>query len=83
VVTLAKRYGRPRVEAACARALFFDEVRVRTVKSILADGLDFQPLPGEVPGPSSASAPRHARDWTEFFPDTAGTGGATCSSITS
>jgi transposase len=83
VVTLAQRYGRPRVEAACARALHFDEVRVRTVKSILADGLDFQPLPGEIPAPLSGSAPRHARDWTEFFPDTAGTGGATCSSITS
>ena len=80
---MVQRYGRPRVEAACARALHFDEIRVRTVKSILADGLDFQPLPGEIPAPLSGPAPRHARDWTEFFPDTAGTGGATCSLITS
>jgi transposase len=83
VVTLAERYGARRVDAACARALHFDEVRVRTVKSILADGLDFQSLPGLAPEPVTAVTPRHARDWTEFFPDAAGAGGAECSSTTS
>ena len=83
VISLAERYGVRRVDAACARALFFDEIRVRTVKSILADGLDLQPLPGEISAPVPGPAPRHARDWTEFFPDTAGMGGVACSSTNS
>ena len=43
-VGLAKRYGRKRLEAACARALAFDTPRYRSVKTILDRGLDQQPL---------------------------------------
>lgn len=42
VIRLEKSYGAIRVEAACARALSFDAPRYRTVKDILAKGLDQQ-----------------------------------------
>jgi hypothetical protein len=76
VLRLAQRYGAPRLEAACARAVHFGEYRYHTVKTILAAGLDRQPLldltpPGPAPTPS-----RHARPWTAFFPDPGGEGGS-------
>lgn len=40
VIGLGKKYGPTRLEAACQRALFFDNLQYRTVKSILAKGLD-------------------------------------------
>jgi hypothetical protein len=43
VVGLAKRYGDKRVEAACLRALTFDNVRYSAVKQILEKGLDQHP----------------------------------------
>ena len=44
VIRLGKNYGPARLEAACARALYFDNVKYRTVKSILHQGLDQVPL---------------------------------------
>ena len=38
------RYGRNRLEAACRRALAFDNIRYTTVKRILEKGLDQAPL---------------------------------------
>jgi hypothetical protein len=43
VIRLAKTHGATRLEAACARALAFDAPRYRTIKTILARGLDQQP----------------------------------------
>lgn len=43
VFGLAKRYGRPRLEAACARALSYENIRHKTVKDILEKGLDQVP----------------------------------------
>lgn len=43
VVRLAKSFGAARLEAACERALAFGNPRYRTVKTILARGLDQQP----------------------------------------
>lgn len=40
VIGLSKKYGTSRLEAACKRALFYDNPKYRTVKSILAQGLD-------------------------------------------
>lgn len=40
VVRLAKTHGNARVEAACERALAFGDPRYRTIKTILARGLD-------------------------------------------
>lgn len=45
VISLGKRYGRARLEAACRRALSFDNPRYRTVKTILEKALDQIPLP--------------------------------------
>lgn len=77
VLRLAQRYGAPRLEAACARAAAVGEYRYQTVKTILAAGLDRQPLlalPGG-PAPRPTPPPRHARPWTAFFPDPGGEGG--------
>jgi transposase len=43
VLRLEKTYGSQRLEAACTRAIRFGCVRYRTVKSILAKGLDQAP----------------------------------------
>lgn len=43
VVGLAKTHGNARLEAACERALAFDDPRYRTIKTILSRGLDQQP----------------------------------------
>jgi len=43
VVGFTKRYGNQRVEAACLRALEFDNVKYGAVKQILEKGLDQQP----------------------------------------
>ena len=45
IVRLADRYGRERLEAACARGLYFDDVRYSTLKRILDRGLDRQETP--------------------------------------
>lgn len=43
IVALAKTYGNIRVEAACLRALTFDNIRYRAIKQILEKALDQQP----------------------------------------
>jgi hypothetical protein len=40
IIGLTKKYGTARLERACSRALFFENPRYRTVKSILEQGLD-------------------------------------------
>ena len=42
VISFAKRYGASRLEAACERALSFDNVHYNAVKQILEKGLDQQ-----------------------------------------
>jgi len=44
VLRLGKRYGRERLEAACARAAQLGAPRYRTVQNILATGLEHLPL---------------------------------------
>jgi hypothetical protein len=75
VLRLAQRYGPHRLEAACARASAAGEYRYQTVKTILAAGLDQQPLPEFGRTPAPPRLPRHARPWTDFFPDPGGEGG--------
>lgn len=43
IVGFAKKYGKKRLEAACQRALFFDNPKYRAVKIILQKGLDQEP----------------------------------------
>ena len=69
ILRLAQRYGAPRLEAACARAHAAGEYRYHTIKTILVNALDHQPLPVLTPPSPAAVVPLHARPWTTFFPD--------------
>ena len=44
----ARRYGKARLEAACERALAIHSPSYRSVSSILKQGLDRQPYPGDL-----------------------------------
>jgi len=52
VIGLGKKYGPTRLEQACKRALFYDNPRYGTVKSILQQGLDQMPLPEQIDWPA-------------------------------
>ena len=70
VISLASRYGADRLEAACARALRFDSPRYRTVKTILDQGADQQPLPPSsqpVLAPAYTGQGRFCRDSAVLF----------------
>lgn len=45
IIGLQKKYGNARLEAACCRALAFQSVYYKTIKSILQQGLEYAPLP--------------------------------------
>ncbi|RPJ20697.1 MAG: IS21 family transposase [Chloroflexi bacterium] len=49
IVGLGKKYGSLRLENACTRALHFDNPRYKTVKIILAKGLDQTPFQADQP----------------------------------
>jgi transposase len=49
LLSLSRRYARPRLDAASVRALASGAVSYRAVKSILATGLDHLPLEAEPP----------------------------------
>jgi transposase len=69
IVGLSRKYGPARLEAACARALSFDDTRYHTIKNVLRKGLDLEPAPdpGQAPGPLPQSS-RFARPATDFLP---------------
>lgn len=45
IVSLQKKYGNARLDAACRRALIFQSAHYKTIKSILQKGLEYAPLP--------------------------------------
>lgn len=47
IFRLGKSYGDPRLEAACRRALAYETISYRSLESILKNGMDSRPLPGE------------------------------------
>jgi transposase len=51
LLKLRTTYNDQHLEAACERALYFNEVNVKTVKRILKEGLENQPLPVHWPIP--------------------------------
>ena len=68
VLRLAKRFGTKRLEAACRRALSYDEIRYVTVKSILEKELDLVEEPADIlqlPGPLPKTS-RFARAASEL-----------------
>ena len=71
ILKLAHKFGPRRLEAACARAVQFDDMTYGTLKRILDRGLDQTALPpAAVPAPTAL--PLFARPVTDFFPTTGG-----------
>jgi hypothetical protein len=66
ILRLAESVGRGRLEAACARAAYFGDIRYRRIKDILNAALDRELLPSVLPvAPRPAFA--FARPAAEFF----------------
>jgi transposase len=68
VLKLAKRYGEKRLEAACRRALRFDEIRYHTVRNILQKGLDVEVAAAELtagPLPKTSVFARAPVEWNQ------------------
>jgi transposase len=68
IIKLRRKYSNKRLDLACRRALFFGELKYRTVRTILEKGMDGELLPGMEPAPANTSRPRFARDGRELFP---------------
>lgn len=67
ILKLEETVGAERLEAACARAVYYGDVRYRRIRDILNAALDREPLPGIVD--ASSTAPHaFARPVTDFFP---------------
>jgi transposase len=67
VLRLAERYGNARLEAACTRALAHASPFYRTVKTILVNGYDQQPLPPELAAATYAGNARFVREAASLF----------------
>jgi transposase len=68
ILRLEETVGAQRLEAACARALYFGDPRYRRIKDILNAALDREPLPETAP-PAPAQQHLFARSAVEFFAD--------------
>jgi hypothetical protein len=47
IISLNKKYGNARLDAACRRALVFQSAHYKTIKSILQQGLEYAALPDQ------------------------------------
>jgi transposase len=54
VISLSKRFGKERLEAACVRAIYIKGVNYKSIKSILENNLDQKPLPDRQEPPAVA-----------------------------
>jgi len=70
ILKLARKVAAHRLDAACARALAFDDVGYTTIKRILDRGLDRVPIPTAAAAvlPTSTATLRFARPASDFFP---------------
>jgi transposase len=66
ILRLEETVGRQRLEAACARALYYGDLRYRRIKDILNAALDREPLP-EAPAATEQLTFAFARSAAEFF----------------
>ena len=66
ILRLEETVGAERLEAACARALYFGDHSYRRIKTILNGALDREPLPEQAPD-VPAQKHRFARSGAEFF----------------
>jgi hypothetical protein len=62
LLRLNERFGPQRLEAACARALRFDDPEYMTIKHILEQGLDAEELPSTKPAPPARTFVRTAAE---------------------
>jgi hypothetical protein len=62
LLRLGERFGPKRLEAACARAVRFDDPAYMTVKRILEQGLDRETLPATDPPPPAVAFVRSASE---------------------
>jgi transposase len=62
LLNLRHKFGNERLEAACQRALRFDDPAYKTVKRILTHGLENQPLPDVVIAPEATIFVRSAEE---------------------
>lgn len=67
ILRLEESVGPQRLEAACARALYYGDTRYRRIKDILNAALDREPLP-DAPPAQAPVAHVFARRSAEFFP---------------
>ncbi len=66
ILRLEETVGRQRLEAACARAIYYGDLRYRRIRDILNAALDREPLP-EAPAPTPPRTFTFARPAAEFF----------------
>ena len=62
LLKLRRKFGDERLEAACRRALCFGDPAYKTVKRILTQGLENEPLPEVVPSPEATAFVRSAEE---------------------
>jgi hypothetical protein len=62
VLKLGDKFGNQRLEAACTRALRFDDPAYMTIKQILQQGLEAEELPVTDPAPPAFTFARTAVD---------------------
>ena len=67
---LAEKVGPRRLERACARAIYFDDIQYRRVKQILNAGLDHEALPADKLPDTPPTRFEFARNAQAFFPPT-------------
>lgn len=67
ILKLEDTVGAQRLEDACARAIYYGDLRYRRIKEILNAALDREPLPS-TPVPQPANPHTFARPTTDFFP---------------
>jgi transposase len=66
ILKLEESVGTQRLEAACARAIYFGDLRYRRIKDILNAALDREPLPDATPAQTTTTH-TFARPTADFF----------------
>jgi hypothetical protein len=67
ILRLEETVGAQRLEAACARAVYYGDFRYRRIKDILNAALDREPLP-DTTAVQPTTTHTFARSTTDFFP---------------
>ena len=67
ILSLADSVGEARLEAACARAMYYGDPHYRRIKDILNTALDREPIPNQVLAPPRQQAFTFSRTPQEFF----------------